>query len=79
MAQLVACASECACNNATLAALQCVATGGSQMTCFTPVATAGTNGLPVVTCLLTSTSACAPTLDAASEGPGDGGADGEGG
>jgi hypothetical protein len=56
-----------------LGALQCVATGGSQMTCFTPVATAGANGLPVVTCLLTSTSACGPTLDGGSDSAGDGG------
>jgi len=78
MAQLLGCASECACNNAALAALQCVATGGSQMTCFIPLATAGTNGLPVVSCLLTATSGCGSNLDAGS-GPGAGGAAGKGG
>lgn len=78
MTQLAACASECACNNAVLAALQCVATGGNQMTCFTPVATTGTNGLPVATCLFTSTSGCNSALDAGSEGPADSGTDAAG-
>jgi hypothetical protein len=71
MAQLVACASECACNNAVLGALQCAATGGSQTTCFAPVATAGTNGMAVAICLFTSTSSCSPNLDAGSDGPAD--------
>jgi hypothetical protein len=75
MTQLVACASDCACNNAVLGALQCAATGGGQTTCFAPVAAVGTNGMAVAICLLTSTSSCSPNLDAGSEGPGDGGGD----
>jgi hypothetical protein len=75
MAQLVACASECACNNAVLGALQCVATGGGQTTCFAPVATGGgTNGASVAICLYMSTSGCSPNLDAGSDGPEDSGA-----
>ncbi len=75
MAPLVACASDCVCNNAVLAALQCAATGGSQTTCFAPVFTAGATGMAVVTCLLTSSSGCSPMLDASPEAPEDGGAD----
>lgn len=75
MTQLVACASDCVCNNAVLAALQCVAGGGNQMTCFTPLASAGSGGLSVVTCLLMSTATCNPNVDAGSEGPGDSAAD----
>jgi hypothetical protein len=81
MTQLVACAADCACNNAVIAALQCVPTGGSQMTCFAPVITAGPTGMAVAICLFTSTSACSASPDAGSDGPEDSGADasGEGG
>ena len=81
MAPLEACAADCVCNNAVLAALQCSATGGSQTTCFTPVFSAGSTGNAVVTCLVTSSPGCTPMLDAAPEGPEDSGADasGEGG
>jgi hypothetical protein len=68
MAQVVACAADCACNNAVLAALQCVATGGSQTTCFAPLASVGPNGTALGLCLLMSTSGCTPNRDAAAEG-----------
>jgi hypothetical protein len=73
MTELGACAADCECNNATLTALGCVAGGGNQMTCFTPLAGAGATGLQVIACLVTSTPGCTAPPDAGSEEPGDAG------
>jgi hypothetical protein len=75
------CAADCYCNAAINTALNCVADGGDQMTCFVNAITNGGGPVAVslATCLIAAQPACmvgdaAPTGEGGHEGGGDAGA-----
>jgi hypothetical protein len=61
---LGACGTDCVCNDAFLAALECQADGGSPTTCFGTASSVDTAAGTAVTCLATKTGGCGLSIDA---------------